>query len=101
MHDTNAELTELQGLLERLQAQRMEGSDMTPPGATDTALQRPPEWLEEWLDENGDLDADALLANLRKLGGDWIEGFNEDLAAVKPSSVVAVFALGVLFGRLT
>ena len=101
MLDTKAELTELRAQLEGLQTQRMAVNDVTQLDTPEAASQNPPDWLEEWLDEDGKLDAEALLGDLGRVAGNWIEGFNEDLEAAKPSSILAVFALGVLCGRLS
>ena len=46
-------------------------------------------------------DPDSIISSLRKSGLDWLEGFNEDLADAKPSSVIAVFAMGFLVGKLS
>ena len=95
MLDTKAELAELRAQLEGLQTQRMAVNDVTQLDTPEAASQNPPDWLEEWLDEDGKLDAEALLGDLGRVAGNWIEGFNEDLEAAKPSSILAVFALGV------
>ena len=103
MPDTQQELESLKAQIEQLQRERnvtvaqTAGTDIAEePGGGEEL----PDWLVELLDADGQLDAQTLLARLRELGGEWLEGFNEDIQEVKPSTVLAIFALGVLVGRL-
>ena len=101
--ETARELADLQSQLDALKARRLSEaqSKTTKLNEGNKAAENPPDWLGEWLDENGELDPDSIISSLRKSGLDWLEGFNEDLADAKPSSVIAVFAMGFLVGKLS
>ena len=101
--DISKELTDLRSQLESLKANRLSGN---PPTSTET-VETPDvsedlaDSLSMWLDEDGGLDPDRVISTLRNSGLDWLDGFNEDLAEAKPSSVLAVFAMGFLVGKLS
>ena len=100
-----AELAALQSQLETLENHRR--SDTSAAGqtagksTTSETTEAPPEWLASWLDANGELDLESILDALRNSGHEWLEGFNQDLAEAKPSSILAVFAMGFLLGKLS
>ena len=101
--DTARELADLQSQLAALKARRQSEAQSTE-GTQPTSGKGPegvPEWLADWLDDNGELDPDSIIDALRNSGLEWLEGFNEDLAGAKPSSVLAVFAMGFLVGKLS
>ena len=41
------------------------------------------------------------LAHLRDMAGDWLESLNEELKDTRPSTILLIFGLGVLVGRLS
>jgi len=101
--DTAQELADLRSQLEALQAQRASenSSNSMSEGDSKDDSESAPEWLSDWLDANGELDPDSIVEELRSRGLNWLEDFDEDLAGAKPSSILAVFALGFLVGKIS
>ena len=60
----------------------------------------PPD-LSSRLGENGDIDAQAVLADLKAGAGRWLAALDEDLKDTKPSTLLLVFGLGVMVGIMT
>jgi hypothetical protein len=56
---------------------------------------------DSWLFEDGEIDLEAILDGVRNHATDWFDEFNEDLKDTKPSTLLLVFGLGVLVGKLT
>ena len=54
-----------------------------------------------WLLEDGEIDLEAILDGVRNHASAWFDEFNEDLKDTKPSTLLLVFGLGVLVGKLT
>lgn len=101
MTELSAELTDIQAKLMQLEQERgVRAASVDDPGTAESSVGLP-DWLSAMLDEEGELDPDAVIAVLREGGNEWLEGFNEDLASVRPSSLLAIFALGVLAGKLS
>jgi len=101
MTDIPEELAQIQAQLVQLEADRAATASKPDQPNDMAACEALPGWLSELLDEEGELDADAVLATIREAGSEWLDGFNEDLSSVKPSSLLAIFAFGVLVGKLT
>ena len=57
--------------------------------------------LPEWLRELEHLDPDELLSQLREGALNWLQEFDEDLKDTRPSTLLVIFGLGVLVGKLT
>ena len=57
--------------------------------------------LPEWLRELEQLDPDELLSQLREGALNWLQEFDEDLKDTRPSTLLVIFGLGVLVGKLT
>lgn len=62
-----------------------------------------PRDLSEWVAgvATDDVDAQALLDTVKANVGNYLEGFNEDLRDTKPSTLLLIFSLGVMVGRMT
>ena len=67
---------------------------------TESALNIPEE-LTDWLTDDGEIDAEAILERLKDSTSRWLEGLDEDLKDTKPSTILLVFGLGVMVGRLS
>ena len=48
-----------------------------------------------------DLDATQMLERVKDVTGNWFVDINDDLKDVKPATLLLIFGLGVLVGRLT
>ena len=70
-------------------------ASVTPSGDT-----LPPD-LADWLGEEGEIDAQAILEDLKAGASRWLGEFNEDLKDTKPSTLLLVFGLGVMVGKMT
>ncbi|MEP5569223.1 MAG: hypothetical protein ABJN62_15390 [Halioglobus sp.] len=57
--------------------------------------------LSSWMERDGDIDPQAILDELKEGASQWLEGFNEDLKDTRPSTLLLVFGLGVLAGKIT
>ncbi|QFU76313.1 hypothetical protein EY643_11935 [Halioglobus maricola] len=106
MPDTAAELSALKQQLEQVREARLSAPAPTTPPPVPVETDAPgvdtiPEALSDWLDENGELDPEIAMEKIQKFGREWLEGFNEDLSDAKPSSILAIFALGVMVGKLS
>lgn len=104
-NDTAEQLRQLRADLDRLEAQRREHAAPPPaPGTTASAaepVQELPQELAAWLQQDGDIDAEAIIARLKAGTADWLDGLNDDLKDTKPSTILLLFGLGVVVGRLT
>ncbi len=104
--------------LQELQALRaqLQGLERDHPGTLDAAtesrdlgavcpssdaLPLAAEELGSWLQELQDADGQELLQRIRDEAGDWLDGLDSDLHDMKPSTILALFGLGLLVGRLT
>ena len=57
--------------------------------------------LKGWLGELEGLDGEQLLARIREEAGRWLGEVDADLRDANPSTLLLVFGLGVLVGRLS
>ena len=57
--------------------------------------------VEDWLSGLDDLDATQMLERVKDVTGNWFVDINDDLKDVKPATLLLIFGLGVLVGRLT
>ena len=48
-----------------------------------------------------EFDAESVMDSLSTHAGEWLAVLNEDLKQTKPSTLLTVFGLGVIVGRLT
>jgi hypothetical protein len=60
-----------------------------------------PEDLKGWLGELEGLDGEQLLARIRDEADRWLGEVDADLKDANPSTLLLVFGLGVLVGRLS
>ena len=110
--DTEQQLQQLRQQLDRLEDERRRAAPVTPDvAASPAAAPDPsggnpqgtniPEELAAWLDPDGELDAEAVLDSLKSSTSGWLESINEDLKDTNPATILLVFGLGVMVGRLT
>ncbi len=59
------------------------------------------EELTAWLQRLQGLEGEQLLQRIREGAGEWLGELDSDLHNVKPSTILALFGLGLLVGRLT
>jgi hypothetical protein len=106
--DTTEQLYAMRAQLQRMEQERLARekdaaeSERIPP-VTESAPESealPPE-LASWLGEDTDIDAEAVVANLKAGIGRWLDGFDEDLKNTRPSTLLLVFGLGVMVGKMT
>lgn len=99
------ELEALRKQLETLEANRQSkvsaDEQVLGQSSSPDAAEAPPEWIAGWLDADGELDTEGIIDALKNSGLEWLEGFNQDLEGARPSSIVAVFAMGFLLGKLS
>ena len=57
--------------------------------------------VEDWLSGLDHLDATQMLERVKDVTGNWFVDINDDLKDVKPATLLLIFGLGVLVGRLT
>ena len=57
--------------------------------------------VEDWLSGLEDLDTTQILEHIKDVTGNWFVDINHDLKDVKPATLLLIFGLGVLVGRLT
>jgi hypothetical protein len=106
--DTTEQLYAMREQLQLLEKERLERQREVPARAVSAAEETgtpagetlPPE-LASWLGEEGEIDAQAILADLREGANRWLGEFNEDLKDTKPSTLLLVFGLGVMVGKMT
>lgn len=58
------------------------------------------DWLDELKELEG-LEPEQVLERIKDSTGEWLGELNEELKDIKPSTLLLVFGLGVLVGRLT
>ncbi|MEH6584733.1 MAG: hypothetical protein V7754_22590 [Halioglobus sp.] len=56
---------------------------------------------EDWLEDLEGLEPEQILERLKEGLGEWFDELNKELKDTKPSTVLTIFGLGVLVGRLT
>jgi len=107
--DLQAEIKELESQLESLKQQRTAkksrvqsnpgATQETPqPGSADEVAVEELNLLETMLAE---FDAEDAIDTLSTHTKEWLGSLNEDLRHTKPSTLLTVFGLGVIVGRLT
>ena len=104
--DTTEQLQALRAQLQQIEQERAahdrQATAAAPrPSESSAATQALPPELASWLGENGDIDAQEILDNLKAGIGLWLEGFDEDLKNTRPSTLLLVFGLGVMVGKMT
>ena len=102
--DTALQLQQLRMQLDRLELERQQKASAAQPVAAAPATPPPqeiPEELSAWIDVDGNIDAEAIIENLKSSTAKWLDGIDEDLKEARPSTILLVFGLGVMVGRLT
>jgi hypothetical protein len=66
-----------------------------------TARESPRESVEDWVSGLEDLDTVQVLERIKNVTSDWLVDINDDLKDVRPATLLLIFGLGVLVGRLT
>ena len=106
--NTIEQLSVLRAELQQLETARLtrekEASERVRTTNTDlhaTDDEQLPAELSSWLEQDGDIDPQAILDELKEGASQWLEGFNEDLKDTRPSTLLLVFGLGVLAGKIT
>ncbi|MGI9294474.1 MAG: hypothetical protein ACR2PS_10885 [Pseudomonadales bacterium] len=83
---------------EKEASERLRSTNTDAPKTDDEQL---PAELSSWLEQDGDLDPQAIFDELKEGANRWLDGFNEDLKDTRPSTLLLVFGLGVLAGKIT
>ncbi len=106
-HDMTSELAELREQLHQLELDRVKEQqtvvsqvqasqpgpdDSAPAGAADSS---------NWFEELEGLEAEEVLERIRAAAGDKLGELNAELKDIKPSTLLLIFGLGVVLGRLT
>lgn len=105
-NDVAVELAALKAQLQKLEQARIAQEAPVPPpvlepqvaSATPEDTQRED---DDWMDGLENLEPDQILERLKEGLGDWFDELNNELKDTKPSTVLTIFGLGVLVGRLT
>lgn len=56
---------------------------------------------DDWMDGLESLEPEQILERFKEGLGEWFDELNKELKDTKPSTVLTIFGLGVLAGRLT
>ena len=103
-----AELETLRAQLKQFEQARLqkklsvsEPTGVANPQASVTAEESLRDSVEDWLSGLDDLDATQMLERVKDVTGNWFVDINDDLKDVKPATLLLIFGLGVLVGRLT
>ncbi len=106
--DIAAELQTLRAQLKQFERDRSQRKSPAPEPtgmehaeASVTAKESPLESAEDWLKGLEDLDPAQLLERMKDVTGDWFVELNDELKDVRPATILLIFGLGVLVGRLT
>lgn len=107
-NDVTAELMAMREQLQQLEQERyrqqarpLPAAVAADPQSTATeAAQADKDWLDELKELEG-LDPEQVLERIKDSTGEWLEELNHELKDIKPSTLLLVFGLGVLAGRLT
>ena len=100
---TTAELVELHAQLQRLRDEReipQEHAGEQPAAPPESPADSEREVLA-WLGVGPDLEASEVLEGLRRSVGGWLAEMDEDLKNTRPSTILAIFAMGVLVGKFS
>jgi hypothetical protein len=107
-NDVAAELATLRAQLQQLEQERIRRE--APPAAPQAVIEsRTPLTAtndaepedEGWLEGLENLEPEQILERLKDGLGEWFEEFNTELKDAKPSTILTIFGLGVLVGRIT
>ena len=96
-YDMTAELAALKLQLEKLEQDRFPAAPPAPESVTKNANEKG----EDWLDGLESLEPEQILERLKAGAGEWFDELNSELKDAKPSTVLTIFGLGVVIGRLT
>ena len=105
-NDVAVELAALKAQLQELEQARIAHETPVPhpavqpqvPSATTEDTQRED---DDWMAGLESLEPEQILERLKEGLGDWFDELNTELKDTKPSTVLTIFGLGVLVGRLT
>lgn len=105
--DMTSELAELQEQLHQLELERakeqqpfaspVQASEAEPGDSLSAMATDPGNWLEEL----EGLEAEEVLEKIRAAAGEKLGELNEELKDIKPTTLLMIFGLGVVVGRLT
>ena len=112
MADNNlgAELAVLKMQLQKLEQNRTPSTPPTPQSETvatpqasapDLVASKTDEEDDDWLEGLQNLDPEQVLERLKTAAAEWFDEFNSELKDARPSTVLTIFGLGVVIGRLT
>ena len=105
----NEEIDEIRSHLDNMEQQR-ESMTKQAKSKVDTADQSPKTGIESGISEEelstpetllADFDAQDVMDTVSTHAKAWMSTLNEDLEHTKPSTLLTVFGLGVIVGRLT
>jgi hypothetical protein len=107
--DLNDEIKDIRANLENMKQQRKSktkqaeskadaADEKSPPEADGNISEEDLSTLETLLEE---FDAQEVMDTVSTHAKEWLSGLNEDLKHTKPSTLLTVFGLGVIVGRLT
>ena len=107
--DLNEEIKDIGAHLENMKQQRKSRNKQAQDTADSADQKLPPEDDGDISDEDlstleamlAEFDAQELMDTVSTHAREWLGGLNEDLQHTKPSTLLTVFGLGVIVGRLT
>ena len=104
--DVAEELASLKAQLQKLEQARIQREVPTPqpviePQVPSAAAGDTQQEDDDWMDGLESLEPEQILERLKAGMGEWFDELNSELKDTKPSTVLTIFGLGVLVGRLT
>lgn len=105
-NDVAEELATLKAQLQNLEKARVQREASAPqpvlePYAASAATEDAQQEDGSWMDDLESLEPEQILGRLKEGLGEWFDDLNEELKETKPSTVLTIFGLGVIVGRLT
>lgn len=105
-NDVAEELATLKAQLQSLEQARAQREAPAPqpavePTQASTATEGAQQEDDSWMDDLENLEPEQILGRLKEGLGEWFDDLNEELKETKPSTVLTIFGLGVIVGRLT
>jgi hypothetical protein len=107
--DLNDEIKDIRAHLENMKQQRKSGKKQAESEVDAADKTSPPEADGDISDEDlsgleamlAEFDAQDVMDTVSTHAREWLSTLNEDLKHTKPSTLLTVFGLGVIVGRLT
>ena len=105
-NDVAEELAALKAQLQKLEQARTQREAPAPhpvvePQVPSAATADTPQEDDSWMDGLENLEPEQILGRLKEGLGEWFDELDKELKDTKPSTVLTIFGLGVLVGRIT